>query len=388
MDLNYGINGFIAEDAARPIVTESSTPIAIISDCSVGDIGIQSFQSADSALEVLGNTACGSLKQALDMISLQGVNCPIIVGLVRTAEDMKANIIDTIDTMTRAEALTGFRPDLIISPNHSFDVDIAARLDAAAAKLLGTAIVDNLAADETAAKAWAENFSSRNLLIYGPCAKYYDTKSAANVGVGASAAIAAMIARTDGEVRYGFADSISNRVVKGITGTQRNAGPLPVDAILAEQIIEYADGQDCEARRLRQAGIGSIVADEGWRTYGFETTDIDPIWQALERVRTFTKALRAIQKASKWARDRRANELLEVRKSVDAFMRELKGNNVALGFDIFFDPLKNTNATVTAGIFYLTVKWQNMSLIRELNIEMVYTDDYGSVLLNMINGGN
>ena len=59
---------------------------------------------------------------------------------------------------------------------------------------------------------------------------------------------------------------------------------------------------------------------------------------------------------------------------------------MALGFEIYFDMKQNTLATVTAGRFYLTVKWQNMPTIRELNIEMVYTDEYGNVLLNYING--
>jgi len=107
----------------------------------------------------------------------------------------------------------------------------------------------------------------------------------------------------------------------------------------------------------------------------------------LERVRTFHKALRAVLEASKWARDRRANELVYVRDSIDQFMRELRGNNVAIGFEIYFDMKKNTLATVTAGKFYLTVKWQNMPTIRELNIEMIYTDQYGEVLLNYLNGG-
>ncbi len=373
--MDYGINGSIGVDAVRPINVDSTTPIALVGTADVGDAGLHLFSNADIALAYVDAATAGTLKNALQLISDQGVFCPIILGLVTYgADETTAGIITMIDSLKSAEAEVGYRPDLIIAPEYSFDVAVAAKIDAVASRLWATGILDNLAVDETAALAFAANFGSRHLLIYGPHVKYYDTTAEATVSLPSSAAIAGMIARTDGEVPFGFADSVSNRVVKGISGTSR--------------IIDYADGQDCEARRLRNAGVGSIVADIGWRSYGGETTDLDPIWQALERTRTFYKALRAVMEASKWARDRRANELVYVRDSIDQFMRELRGNNVAIGFEIYFDMEKNTLATVTAGTFYLTVKWQNMPTIRELNIEMIYTDQYGEVLLNYINGGN
>jgi hypothetical protein len=53
---------------------------------------------------------------------------------------------------------------------------------------------------------------------------------------------------------------------------------------------------------------------------------------------------------------------------------------------VFFDPEKNTKATVTAGKFYLTVLVQDMPTIRELNIELLYSDNWGDTLINYING--
>lgn len=371
---NYGINGSVDVDAARPVEVESTTPIALVGTSDVGDEGMHFFSNAEKALEYVNAATQGTLRAALQLISDQGVSCPIILSLVRHTADVTAAIVTAVDGLKSAEAETGYRPDLIIAPEFSFDSSVAVKMDAVASRLWATAILDNLAVNETAALAFAATFSSRFVLIYSPHVKYYDTLSEQVVNMPSSAAIAGMIARTDGEVPFGFADSVSNRVVKGISGTSR--------------IIDYADGVDCEARRLRNAGVGSIVADVGWRTYGFETTDIDPVWQSLERVRTFYKALRAVMNASKWARDRRANELVHVRESIDEFMRELRGNNVAIGFEIFFPMDKNTLATVTAGKFYLTVKWQNMPLVRELNIEMTYIDQYGEVVLNILNGGN
>jgi len=384
--MNYGINGSISVAAARPIEVASTTPIALVGDTDVGATGLFFYGSATLALAHVANATTGVLRTALELIEKQGVSAPIILGVVRTGltpvsspltplpvDPTKADIINMIDRLKFAEAETGYKPSIIIAPVWSFDLSVASAMVSMAERFWAFAILDNLATTETLALAYASNFSSRFALIYSPYVKYYDTVVTGDVTVASSSIIAAMIARGDGEVPFGFADSVSNRPVLGISGTQR--------------IIEYADGQDSEARRLRNAGIGSIVKDVGWRTYGFETTDIDPIWQNAERVRTFYAALTAVMQASKWARDRRANELVYVRDSVDQFMRELRGNNVAIGFEIYFDMKKNTLATVTAGKFYLTVKWQNMPTIRELNIEMIYTDAYGKVLLNIINGG-
>jgi len=108
---------------------------------------------------------------------------------------------------------------------------------------------------------------------------------------------------------------------------------------------------------------------------------------ALDRTRAFNRLLQAILSASKWARDREANQLIWVKQSVVDFMNELKGNDVIVGFEAFFDPLKNTTASITAGKFYLTVLMGDMPSVRELNIELVYSDQWNSVLINYINGG-
>ena len=42
---------------------------------------------------------------------------------------------------------------------------------------------------------------------------------------------------------------------------------------------------------------------------------------------------------------------------------------------------------MTAGKFYLTVKLGDMPSIRELNIELVYSDDWNGVLINYLNEG-
>ena len=377
MDLNYGVNGSVGVEAARPIVVDSKTPIGIVVPYGAHD-EMKAFANAAAFktwLDTEGVDHSTLAWRTADSIDLQGVSCQLAVVLVPDSADPKQALLDGMDTLKMAPQKEDvlIRPNLIIVPEHSSDLEIAAKIDAIAATFHGTGIIDVPGGDEAAVKAFGNNFGSRFLLLVGGKAKV----SGALYPV--SALVAGHIAYWDaggdnGAKPYGWAESHSNRVVKAVAGMERP--------------VEYFDGGDCEARRLRQDGIASIVQDIGWRFHGFETTAIDPIWESLERVRTFYRVLRAVVEASKWARDRGANELVYVRDSVDQLMREMRGNKVALGFEIYFDTEKNTLATVTAGKFYLTVKWENMPTVRELNIEMIYTDQYGEMLINFLNGGN
>ena len=373
MNLNFGINGSFGVQAARPITISSSTPIGIVATVNAGDTGLMKFNNADEGLTYItdNNITEGTLEAALKGISLQGVNCPLVVHVSTKGIDTAADIVSVLaglDMLKQSDPVTGIdlKNGVIIVPELSADVSVAAKIDSIATAMWCTGITDDFSTDEAGVSAFAANFGSKYLLI--GTGRY----NADGILIPFSALMAGLIAYHDANTAFGWAKNHSNRVAKGVAGTER--------------VIEYLDGSDCEARRLRQSSVSMIVKDVGWRTYGFETTDIDPIWQSLDRVRTFHRLLAAILTANKWARDREADQLIWVKKSIVEFMNELKGNGVVVGFDVFFDPEKNTAATVTAGKFYLTVLVQDMPSIRELNIELVYSDNWGDTLINYING--
>jgi hypothetical protein len=185
-----------------------------------------------------------------------------------------------------------------------------------------------------------------------------------------SARRAGLIAWTDAQWEYGFADSHSNRIINGISGTAR--------------AIEFNAGQDCEADRLRAKGIGTIIRYNGFRVWGGETTDIDPIWQDHTRVRVFDRVCEAALDGLFWAIDRRADILKSVRDSVEQMLLALKGSKVLLGFNVYWDPEKNTKANISAGKFYLVAQMQNMPIVKRLEVNFSYVDRYGDVLIKMI----
>ncbi len=366
MNLNYGINGSIGTKASSPITVDSSTPIGVLGEADglTALHGLSKHNNADDALTYCAeHSVTGYVVAALKGIRLQGVNCPIVLNLCESGSGLEA-----MELFKKSEGLTGvaLKNGLLIAPVISSDNQHGLKLNAVAKAIWATAIVDNFSTDEAAVMDFAANYGSRySLLTHG-------SYEADGESIPCSALYAGVIAYWDSKP-YGWAKSHSNRVASGVSGTDR--------------VIEYLEGQDCEARRMRQAGVATILRDQGWRTYGFETTDIEPIWQSLDRVRTFHRLLASICDSSKWARDREANELLSVQQSVVDFMNELKGNDVVIGFDAYFDPEKNTKATVTAGKFYLTILVGDMPSVRELNIELVYSDEWNETLINYINGG-
>ena len=371
MKLNFGINGSISVQAARPVIVDSSTPIGIV--VPFGDLSeFKVFNNADKMkkyLEEQGATDEDLAYKTANAIALQGVNTKIVGVFVKDNDEVKDSVLEGLDILKTApqdeNILT--RPNLIICPEYSYDTDIAAKMDSIASLFKATAIVDVNAKDEAEANNFANNFGSRYMLLYNGRSKaegkLYPT----------SALIAGLIAYWDaggdnGADAFGYARSHSNRIVKGVSGSER--------------IIEYFDGVDCEARRLRQNGIGSIVQDIGWRSYGFETRDIDPIWQSLERVRTFHRWLDAIIQANKWARDRSADQLQYVKQTCVKFFNDLKGANIALGYEIYLDA---SLSDVTAGKFTFILKTANMPAIRELNFNLVFSDDWNSAFIDWVN---
>lgn len=381
MNLNFGINGLISVRAARPILVESSTPIGMAVTANTDTVGFKKFNNAQEGLEWCEdeNITDGTLKKSLLGIYLQGVSNPLVAYIVEeNADDTKNRdaISKAIEKMPQAYTITGIKPNLLIAPDYSKDNGIGAKLDAMGAKMWATGITCSQDNNEADSNAYISNFGSRFLLITNGVS-HIDGLEISN-----DVMVAGNIAYWDnggdnGFDPFGWAKDHSNRVIRGISSATRADGTF----------VEYIPTGDCEARRLRQKGMTHIVRDEGWRQYGFETTDIDPVWQSLDRVRTFYRLLETMIKSIKWARDREADILLYVKKSIEEFFRELQGNNVIIGFKVYFDMNKNTKATVTAGKFYLTMEIQDVPAVRELNLELVYVDDYSEVLLNFINGG-
>lgn len=369
MSSQFGVNARATASAARPVTIKSSTVIGIVGydESSILEPGLYMYSSVGEAVDVLEQSVGGTLLDALEDIDSVNVACPIILSVVNKGADDATTLIsiqEGVALLKQSLSLFDSEPDLIVVPEYSHEAAVAAQMQSVAASLLGVGIVDLDASNEAEALLAAANFGTRRLVL---CHPYVKTAKGTRP---MSTFVAAMIAATDAAHEYGWANSFSNRVVNSVIGSSRT--------------IEFIPGQDCEADRLRAAGITTLIRYSGFRFWGGETTDIDAIWQDLTRVRIADRMVEAGIDGVFFAIDRRADELIYAKNSIEGLLNALKGAGVLLGFDIYWDEELNTKENITAGKFYLVADWQNTPIVKHLEVNFNYVDKYGDVLINII----
>lgn len=386
MAAKFGVNVTVSAEAARPIAVESTTPIGIAGYEELLENGLHFYMTTAKALEALeakykakkdASQAFkkGSIYRALKGIEDQAVNTQIILSVFTKDDDEDTNDEITecksaVTAFAKAKSRFGYSPNLIIAPGFSHEDAIKGEIEKMATRLKATGIVDIKADDAAAAIVKMGDFGTNRLVAAYPNVKVWDDETNAYVYEGQSARIAGMIAHTDGASEFGYSDSYSNRVMIGVSGTQ-------ID-------VDFELGETCTADELRAAKISTIIRESGFRAWGGETSDQDTIWQDLARVRIFDRISQACQKGVLFAIDRKASELYHAKRSVSELLRQLVGAKVLLGYELSWSA-KNTDATITAGKFYLDVRMQNNPIVKQLTLDFIYVDKYGSVLMDELN---
>ncbi|MDR0666869.1 MAG: phage tail sheath subtilisin-like domain-containing protein [Campylobacteraceae bacterium] len=374
MAAQFGVNATITAEAARPISIESITPIGIAGTAEGIEDELYFYGSVTAAKKALeAAEAAGSLLRAIRAIDEQSVETPIIFSVFTeggSEGETTTACRNAIEAFRNASGEFGYTPNILIAPEYSHIAAVASTLQGEAERLSATGVVDLGGVNESAALTQADAFGTKRLILLNPKVKVYSEEQNDYVYEPLSARYAGLRAKTDGESEYGWADSASNRVLNGVFGTQRP--------------VEFVMGADCEADRLRTAHIGTVIRQEGFRLWGEETTDQDTIWQDLTRVRVFDRVSEACQKGVFFAVDKKADQLLYAKLSVEELLRALKGASVLIGYDVEWNAAQNTLANITAGKFYLDVRMQNMPIVKTLELNFIYSDAWGEELMNSI----
>ncbi|EAJ8179697.1 phage tail sheath family protein [Campylobacter jejuni] len=393
MAAQYGVNYNISNGAASPIKVQSDTPIGIAA-CIKGankemlytkagyentdEMPIFAFSNVSKAIDFTkdlikeNNLQDCRLLDSLTCIDNQDVACVIIISFFEESDEEATNLtncLNAIEAFKKAKHRTGFTPDIIIAPYYSSEAGIKAKLESIASAMNITAIVDLYANNTGEAINTMEAFSSKRLVAAWPQVQILNSQGK-YAYVPQSPIIAGLIAHTDGDTEYGFSDSYSNRVMNGVTGV--------------EHFIDFVMGEDCDADRLRKSHISTCILCEGYRSWGGETSDEDTIWQDLARVRTFDRIAIAAQKASFKAIDKKASELYFIKISVEELLRDLKGAKVLIGYEVSWDEERNTNANISAGKFYLNIKMMNNPIVKQITLELIYSDEWADDLVKSI----
>ncbi|MGH1600831.1 phage tail sheath family protein [Campylobacter majalis] len=386
MAAKFGVNVTISAEAAHPIAVESTTPIGIAGYEPVLENGLHFFMTTDKAIDALNELykakkdkqesfKKGSIYRALKAIADQSVQTQIILSVFTKDDDEDGSdeigaCRLAIEEFKKAKSKTAYRPNIIITPEFSGEDAIKTAIESIATKLKATGIVDLKASSASEAIRKMGDFGTSRLIAAYPYVKTWDNETNDYAFTPQSARIAGMIAYVDGSSEFGYSDSYSNRVMQGISGTADD--------------IDFELGETCTADELIAAKISTIIREQGFRTWGGETSDQDTIWQDLARVRIFDRISEAAQRGVLFAIDRKASELYHAKRSVSELLRGLVGAKVLLGYELSWSE-KNTDATVTAGKFYLDVRMQNNPIVKQLTLDFIYVDSYSSQLMEDLN---
>ncbi|GJD93350.1 phage tail sheath family protein [Methylobacterium iners] len=348
--------------------------------------------TTDDADMVAGAGASGTLRQTLDAIASEGVIASLVAVVpdftgAGTFEQQMARIVGSPSQRTGLYALlsaqgeTGVEPDNLIAPGFTSQRlgnaanPAATALDAICERLpTALAFCDTPSSSKEAAVEWAADFSETlNVVAIGQAIRV--SVEGVPIVRPASPHAAALMVKTDKDHGAPYYNP-GNQAFKGILGPDRAVG------------FSISD-PDCEANYLIQRGVNSIVQIEKNRTsrasnspqgktfWGFFTTSNDPLWRAINVIRT-RKAVREVipRTLVKYiGKNLGAHVAVTLLQALEDFISELKSlpEPAILGGRVAWDRSLNSNATLRTGGFVVTLDFEEAPPITDIQ---VYTGRY------------
>jgi hypothetical protein len=354
----HGIETVEIDDGTRPIRTVKSSVIGVVGTAPDADAAIFPLNTPvliagnPRAAADLGGT--GTLKDAMDDI-FDHIGAMVVVIRVEEGADDAATLSNVVGSsaagtgvhaLVASENAVKVTPRVLCAPGFTGSRTggvanaVVAELKGIAEKMRAVIIADGPNTNRTDAITYREDWDSSRIYVVDPGVKVWDTTTSAPVNRPASARVAGLIAKMDDE--RGFWWSPSNQTLNGIVGAAR-----PVDFSLSDK--------NCEANLLNAKDVATIVHKNGYRLWGNRTCATDPMWAFLSVRRTADMIYESIENAFLWAQDRpiSANLIIDIRESVNAYLRHLKAVGAILGGKCWMDPTLNSKENLMAGKLYM-----------------------------------
>ena len=370
MASKFGVNVELYNSSLNAYEIDNKRPIAVVGSDDTLPAGLYIYSDVDKALEEVGD---GSIKDTLEDLSATGIHAQIILsvfsGSLESDEAAKKqadinSAIASIEALKIAEAQVMAKPKFILCVGYN-DTAIYEKLKQIAEYLRAVYAIEVDAINDTQALAAVENLQTKTAIISFQKVQRADGAKTIRP---ASAFLIASYAKVMSQSEYGFSQTFSNKAIDGIVGI--------VDK------VEYIQGVDCQADRLRDAGITCIIADDGLRAWGGETRDKDLLFSSLHTYVIFYTAIDTIFEAQKEAIDKRMRDVLKnVVDSLEAFYRRLSANNVVVGFEVSVPADLNDNQTIAEGKVYIKHSVQEMPLIKNITNRIYRVDAYSATLI-------
>lgn len=367
MPSKYGINVELYNASPKSYEIQSSYPIAVVGDDTILPSGLHYYGSIEEAINAVGE---GSIKNTL--LDLQSANArtqiilSVFAKVVGEGKDItQENInkaLDAITTLKNAEQELSIKPKFILCTQYN-DLGIYEKLKSVATSLRAYYAIEFSSNDEVAIKKELESIQTHRAII-----TFQKVQRIDKVVRPASAFIIALYAKVISSSDFGFAQTYSNRVIDGIIGV--------VDT------IEYIQGEDCEADRLRAMGITTIFIDNGIRAWGRHTRDSVLGIESLHSIVIFDTIIETLLASQKEAIDKQVADMVkQLQDDLNSFYRKLIANNVIVGYEISLPEDLNTNESIAEGEIYIKQEIQEMPLISRVVNKIYRVTKYSQELI-------
>lgn len=386
MAAKFGINCELRNGGISSYEIDSNRVIAIAGDDTVLNAGLHLFNNVELALNSVGD---GSIKEALEDLNQTGLKTQIVLSSFKNESDENEDteeeqeeieneekdnetrnfkttkepkdILSAIDELKKCEAILFVKPKFLAAPNFN-DAGVHEKLKQVAQYLRAVYAIEIDATNEIEINEILQTYSTQTAII-----TFQKVIRTDLVVRPASMFLLASYAKVMAQSEYGFAQTYSNRVIPGIIGIK--------------DVIEFLQGQDCEADRLRSKGITCIIVDDGIRAWGEETCN-DDMFNSIHTYVIFYTIIDTLFDAQKNAIDKNIKDILKnVVDNVEAFYRNLVGNGVIVDFELTIPAELNSDEKVAEGIIYLEHKAQEMPLLKRLTNKIYRVTDYSATLI-------
>jgi len=386
--MSHGITITELTEGTRALVTVATAVIGIVATAPDAVGGIFPIDrpvlitDINAAIGAAG--ASGTLRRALRAIADQ-VDTPVVV--VRVAPGANAAATDaavigtTVDglktgmqALLAAESQIGVRPRILGCPGLDTQ-GVTAALVTVGEKLRAMVYASARGTDAAAAIAYRANFAARHLMLIWPDFVALDADSGAQANRMTSWATArALGLRAQIDQQQGFQKTLSNVPVAGVLGLTKDIG---------------FDVQDplCEANILNNAQITTLVrTSSGYRFWGSRTCSPDPLFAFESATRAAHILADTIGNGMLWAIDKdiRPSLVKDIVETINGKLREMVRAGQLIGANAWYDPAKNTSATLAAGKVTIDYDYTPVPPLENLLLNQRITDSYFADFANAV----
>lgn len=334
---------------------------------------------AGSRLEAAKLGTTGTLPDAVDSIFDQAGAVIVVVRVAEGANEAATttNVRGGVNSGTGnyegvhaflgAESRVGVVPRILIAPGFTHQRTssanaVVAEMVGIAERLRAVIIADGPNTTDAAALTYANDFGSPRVFLVDPWVLKVNGEGVV-VSAPPSPCVAGLIAKSDND--RGFWWSPSNQTINGIVGTTR-----PVDFTLGDA--------NSRANLLNEAGVATIINQDGYRLWGNRTLSSDPKWVFLSVRRTADLINDSLLRAHLWAVDRNITRtyIEDVTEGVNDYLRLLTNLGAIIGGTCWADPDLNTPAQIQLGKVYFNFDFSPAYPAEHITFRSQLTNQY------------